>query len=152
MNKQAPDFTLKNTENKEVSLSDFKGKQNVVLLFFPLAFSGVCTKELCTTRDNLKIYQALNAEIIAISIDSTYALKAFKESQSYNFTLLSDFNKEVSKAYNAYYETFHGMNGVSKRSAFVINKKGEIVYTEILDDSSQIPDFDKIQEALAAVQ
>lgn len=152
MNKPAPDFTLKNTENKEISLSDFKGKQNVVLLFFPLAFSGVCTKELCSTRDNLKMYQALNAEIIAISIDSTYALKAFKESQNYNFTLLSDFNKEVSKAYNAYYETFHGMNGVSKRSAFVINKKGEIVYSEILDDSSQIPDFDKIQETLAALQ
>lgn len=152
MNKPAPDFTLKNTENKEISLSDFKGEQNVVLLFFPLAFSGVCTKELCSTRDNLKIYQALNAEIIAISIDSTYALKAFKESQNYNFTLLSDFNKEVSKAYNAYYETFHGMNGVSKRSAFVIDKKGEIVYSEILDDSSQIPDFDKIQEALAALQ
>lgn len=147
-NSLAPDFTLKDTNNNDVTLSDFTGKKNVVLLFFPLAFSSVCTKELCSTRDNMKMYQSLDAEVIGISVDSHYSLKAFKEAQNYNFTLLSDFNKEVSRKYNSLYDEFHGMNGVSKRAAFVINKDRKIVHSEILENASQIPDLDKVQEVL----
>lgn len=146
---KAPEFTLKDTSLKDVSLSDFTGKRNVVLLFFPLAFSGVCTKELCTTRDNLKIYNSLNSEVIGISVDSTFALKAYKEAFNLNFTLLSDFNKEVSRKYDTLYEDYFGMKGVSKRSAFVIDKEGRIVHQEILEDSDKIPDLPKIQEVLA---
>ena len=147
----APDFTLKDTNKNDVSLSDFTGKSNVVLLFFPFAFSSVCTKELCSTRDNMKMYQSLDAEIIAVSVDSHYSLKAFKEAQNYNFMLLSDFNKEVSKDYNALYEDFHGLHGVSKRAAFVIDKNRNIVHSEILEDASQMPDLQKLQEVLATL-
>lgn len=147
--KKAPDFTLKNTNKKDVTLSDFQDEKNVVLFFFPFAFSSVCTKELCSTRDNMKMFEALNSEVLGISVDSTYALKAFKEAQNLNFTLLSDFNKKVSRDYEAFYENFNGMNGVAKRAAFVINKKREIVHSEILEDASQIPDLEKIQKVLA---
>lgn len=145
----APDFTLQDTNGKNVSLSDFKGKKNVVLIFFPLAFSGVCTKELCSTRDNLKIYSSLDAEVIGISVDSFFTLKAFKDSNNLNFSLLSDFNKEVNKKYDTLYEDFFGMKGVSKRSVFVIDKEGRVAYKEILEDSDKLPKFDKVQEALA---
>ena len=90
----APDFKLFNTEKKEVSLLDYKGK-NLVILFFPLAFTGVCTAELCNIRDNYNVYKSLNAEVIGVSIDSLFSLGKFKAEQSYNFDLLSDFNKEV---------------------------------------------------------
>lgn len=149
--KIAENFTLQDTNGQRVSLSDYKGQKNVVLIFFPLAFSGVCTKELCLTRDNLKIYNSLDAEVIAISVDSFFTLKAFKESNNLNFSLLSDFNKEVSSKYDSLYDDFFGMKGVSKRSAFVIDKEGGVVYQEILDDSDQIPQFDKIQEVLASL-
>jgi peroxiredoxin len=147
----APDFTLKNTNNEDVTLSDFKGEKNVVLLFFPLAFSKVCTKELCSTRDNLKIYNSLNSEVLAISIDSFFTLKAFKEANNLNFTLLSDFNKEVSANYNSLYDDYFGMKGVSKRSVFVIDKEGRIVHSEILEDSGKIPNLSKVQEILAGL-
>ncbi|MBD3615756.1 MAG: peroxiredoxin [Gracilimonas sp.] len=149
--KIAPDFTLKDTHNKDVILSEYIGKKNVVLLFFPLAFSGVCTKELCSTRDNLKIYDSLNTEVFGISIDSFFTLRAFKEANNLNFKLLSDFNKEVSKEYDALYENYYGMKGVSKRSVFVIDKKGRITYQEILEDSDKLPDFNKVQQALADI-
>lgn len=148
MNK-APEFTLQNTDGENVSLEDYKAQQNVVLLFFPLAFSGVCTKELCSTRDNLKIYESLDAKVIGISIDSFFALKAFKEANNLNFSLLSDFNKEVSRKYDSLYDDFYGMKGVSKRSVFLIDKEGRIAYQEILDDADKIPQFDKVQETLA---
>ncbi|MAO64716.1 MAG: peroxiredoxin [Balneola sp.] len=150
--KKAPEFTLLNTNGKKVSLNDIKGNQNIVLLFFPLAFSGVCTKELCSTRDNMKIYESLDAEVIGISVDSFFTLKAFKEANNLNFSLLSDFNKEVSKKYDTFYEDYFGMKGVSKRSAFVIDKNGEIVHSEILEDSDKIPDLNKVQEVLAGLQ
>lgn len=148
----APDFTLKDTDNKDVSLSDFKGDKNVVLLFFPLAFSGVCTKELCSTRDNLKIYNSLEAEVLGISADSFFTLKAFKEANNLNFSLLSDFNKEVSKKYDSFYEDYYGMKGVPKRSVFVIDKKGTIAHQEILEDSDKLPDLNKVQEVLANLE
>ncbi|GAB5408857.1 MAG: peroxiredoxin [Balneolaceae bacterium] len=145
---KAPDFRLQNTEKEFVQLSDYKGKKNVLLLFYPLAFSGVCTTELCSTRDNLKIYESFDAEVLAISIDSFFVQKAFKDSQNLNFQLLSDFNKEASSLYGVLYEDFFGMKGVSKRSAFIIDKEGIVRYAEVLEDSSRVPNFDKIQSTL----
>jgi peroxiredoxin len=146
--KPAPDFKLFNTEKKEISLSDYRGK-NLVILFFPLAFTGVCTAELCNIRDNYNIYTSLNAEVIGISIDSLFSLERFKKEQNYNFDLLSDFNKTTAKAYDSLYETFgFGMIGVTKRSAFVIDKQGAIQYAEILEDAGKQPDFDTIKATL----
>jgi peroxiredoxin len=144
----APTFTLFSSDKKPVSLSDYTGK-NVVLLFFPLAFTSVCTAELCEMRDNLHTYAALNAEILAISVDSPFTLAKFKEEQNLNFPLLSDFNKDVSEAYGAIYETF-GMNmkGVSKRAAFVIDENGLIKYAEVLENAGNVPDFNAVQSAL----
>lgn len=150
MNK-AQDFSLQDTNGQKVSLSNFEGSKNVVLIFFPLAFSGVCTKELCSIRDNLKIYDSLDAEVIGISVDSFFTLRAYKESNNLNFSLLSDFNKEVSKKYDTMYEDYYGMKGVPKRSVFVINKEGRVVYQEILEDSDEMPQFDKVQEVLAGL-
>jgi len=147
-NTLAPDFTLQNTNGDEISLSSFKGDKNVVLLFFPLAFTGTCTEELCTTRDNMKLYDSLDAEVIAISVDSFFTLNEFKKNQNLNFTLLSDFNREVAEKYNVLYDDFFGMEGVAKRSAFVIDKEGAIQYQEILEDAGELPDFKKIQETL----
>jgi glutaredoxin-dependent peroxiredoxin len=148
----APDFSLYNTEKKEVKLSDQKG-QNVVLLFFPLAFTSVCTAELCDVRDNLKIYESLNAKPFGISVDSLHTLKKFKEEQHLNFDLLSDFNKEVSNMYGALYETFgYGMRGVSKRAAFVIDENGIVQYVEVLENAGLQPNFGAIKETLTAIQ
>ena len=147
----APNFRLQNTDREFVELNDYKGSKNVLLLFYPLAFSSVCTKELCSTRDNMKIYDSLDAEVLGISIDSFHVQKAFKESQNLNFKLLSDFNKEASEAYGVLYDDFFGMKGVSKRSAFLIDKEGKIKYAEVLEDASKIPDFGKIQEALSDI-
>ena len=146
----APDFCLKDSDMKDVKLSDYRGR-NVVLLFFPLAFTGVCTKELCSIRDEFQEYQNLDAEILAISIDSPFTLARFKSEQHYNFPLLSDFNKEVSKTYNAYYNSFMEMNGVAKRAAFVIDKNGIIRYAEILEDAHELPDFKKVKETLQSL-
>ncbi|MCH8567736.1 MAG: peroxiredoxin [Balneolales bacterium] len=145
----APDFTLKNTNGVDVNLSSFKGNKKVVLLFFPLAYTGVCTTELCTIRDSMKQYEDLNAEVLAVSVDSFFTLKEFKQAQNLNFQLLSDFNKEVAHAYDCLYEEFFGMKGVAKRSAFVIDEKGIVKYTEVLEKASDLPDFDKIKAALA---
>ena len=147
---QAPDFTLYSDEKKEVSLSDYRGKK-VVLLFFPLAFTGVCTEELCTMRDGITDYQNLNAQVLAISVDSPFTLEKFKNEQNLNFPLLSDFNKEVSRAYGSLYEDFvFGMHGVSKRSAFVIDETGKIQHAEVLENAGNMPDFERVKGALAA--
>jgi glutaredoxin-dependent peroxiredoxin len=148
LHKTAPDFKLFNTQKKEVSLFEQRGK-NVVLLFFPFAFSGTCTKELCHTRDNIAVFNSLNAEVFGISTDAVFALIRYKEEQQLNFELLSDFNKDVSAAYNSLYETFiFGTKGVSMRSAFVIDKNGVIQHEEILENASTIPDFKKIEDCL----
>jgi peroxiredoxin len=147
-NKKAPDFTLQNTEGQEVTLSELIEVEQVVLLFFPLAFSPTCTDEMCTMRDNMKLYNSLGAKVIGISVDSFFTLKAFKRAENINFMLLSDFNKEVSGRYGALYENFLGMNGVSKRAAFVVDNSGNITYSEILEDASKLPNFYSIQEAL----
>ncbi|MDZ7660217.1 peroxiredoxin [Fodinibius sp.] len=145
---KAPDFTLQNTKGKTVTLSDFQGQANVVLLFFPLAFSSTCTNELCTARDNMKLYDSLEAKVIGLSIDSFFCLREFKKSENINFTLLSDFNKKVSAKYNVLYDDYYGMKGVSKRASFVIDKQGTIRFREILEDSGELPDFKAIQETL----
>src|SRR3954466_4868132 len=138
---KAPDFTLYDSEKNKVHLSDYRGK-NVLLLFFPLAFTSVCTAELCDMRDNLGKYEQLNVQPLGISVDSLYSLKKFKEEQGLNFPLLSDFNKEVSELYGSLYETFsYGMKGVSKRSAFLIDQEGIIQYAEVLENASLQPDF-----------
>ena len=146
---KAPDFTLFNTEKQPVTLSEQKGK-NVLLLFFPLAFTSVCTKELCAIRDNMSLYNNANAAVFGISVDSLFTLARFKEEQNYNFPLLSDFNKEVSKAYGSLYEKFgFEMLGVSKRSAFLIDKEGTVQYAEVLENAGDVPDFAAIEAKLA---
>jgi peroxiredoxin len=145
----APEFSLYNSEKNKVSLSDYKGK-NVLLLFFPLAFTGTCTKELCGVRDNISLYNNNNAEVLGISVDSLYTLAKYKEEQQLNFSLLSDFNKEVSAAYGSLYTIWgFNMQGVSKRSAFVIDKAGIIRYAEVLENASDIPDFAAIHKILS---
>lgn len=149
--KPAPDFKLFNTEKKEISLADYKGK-NLVVLFFPLAFTGVCTDELCYVRDNYTVYNSLNAEVVGISVDSLFSLAKYKEEQKYNFNLLSDFNKVTSGAYGSLYETFaFGMKGVGKRSAFVIDKNGVLQYAEVLEDAGKLPNFDAIKACLEKI-
>ncbi|MFM2203391.1 MAG: hypothetical protein RLZZ605_355 [Bacteroidota bacterium] len=151
LGQQAPNFTLRDTEKNEVSLSQYAGKK-VVLVFFPLAFTGVCTTELCSLRDSIATYNQLNAEVIGISVDSLFTLDKFKKEQSLNFTLLSDFNKEVSTAYGCLYENFVlDMKGVSKRSAFVIDAQGAVQYAEVLESAGDLPNFEAIQACLASL-
>jgi peroxiredoxin len=148
---KAPEFTLHNTEKNKVSLSDFKSK-NVVLLFFPLAFTGICTNEMCSMRDNMAAYNNLNAEVIGISVDSLFVLDRFKKEHNLDFALLSDFNKEVAKDYGCLYDTFvFDMHGVAKRSAFVIDKDGILQYAEVLESAGDLPDFNAIQECLKSL-
>lgn len=148
---KAPDFTLKNTKGEQVSLREYQGNQNVVPLFFPLAFSSVCTDELCHMRDNLKDFEKLDAEVLGISVDSFYALREFKKQQNLNFPLLSDFNKEACSSFGAMHEELFGYKGVAKRSAFVVDKQGKIAYAEVLDDPGSLPDFGEIQNTLKSL-
>jgi len=147
----APEFILHDTEKKIVTLAEFKGN-NVLLLFFPLAFTGVCTKELCSVRDNIAAYNNVNAKVFGISVDSPQTLARFKEEQHLNFPLLSDFNKEASIVYGCLYDAFIGwMKGVSKRSAFIIDKEGIIQYAEVLENAGDLPDFEKISKTLSSL-
>ena len=143
---KAPDFTLYDSDKNKVSLSDFKGNKNILLLFFPLAFTGTCTDELCAVRDDISRYADANAQVLGISVDSVFTLAKYKEEQSYNFPLLSDFNKEVSKTYQTIYESFTPMNmqGVGKRSAFIIDKDGIVKYAEVLESAGDLPNFKAI--------
>ena len=149
---KAPEFGLYNTEKTKVTLSENLGKP-VLLLFFPFAFTSVCTAELCEVRDNLAFYNNLNATVFGISVDSPFTLGKFKEEQKLNFHLLSDFNKEVSAAYGALYESFAlGLVGVSKRSAFIIDKAGIIQYAEVLENAGEQPNFEAIKETLKSLE
>jgi peroxiredoxin len=148
---EAPAFSLVDTEKNKVSLADRKGK-NVLLLFFPLAFTGVCSKELCLVRDNIAVYNNANAQVFGISVDAPPTLAKFKADQGINFPLLSDFNREASAAYGALYEAFAGwMKGVSKRSAFIVDGDGVVRYAEVLENASELPDFEEIQRVLQAL-
>lgn len=138
---KAPDFTLFSSDLKEVKLSDFAGKK-VIIHFFPMAFTGVCTTQLCTMRDNFGFYEGLGAQVLGISVDSPFTLAKFKEENNYQFPLLSDFNKEVSQAYGAYYNEFvFNLKGVAKRAAFVLDNDHKIIYAEVLESAGDLPDF-----------
>ena len=140
----APDFTLYDSEKNKVTLSDLKG-HNVLLLFFPLAFTSTCTAELCAIRDNMSFYNNVDAKVFGISVDSLHTLAKYKAEQNLNFSLLSDFNKDVSSLYGSLYEMFgYNMKGVSKRSAFVIDMNGIVRYAEVLDNASEQPNFKNI--------
>ena len=139
---KAPDAELVDTERKQVKISDFKGK-TTVLLFYPGAFSGTCTKELCTFRDSLAKFNEINANVVGISVDSPFANKAFKEQNKLGFPLLSDYAKAALKAYNAWHEDFAGIKGytAAKRSVFVLDKDLTVRYKWISDIPSKEPDY-----------
>ncbi len=148
---KAPDFTLK-TKNAEglqdVTLSDNFGKKKTVLLFFPLAFTSVCMQEMCDVSAGIAAYNDLNATVYGISIDSPFAQEQMAKVDKLQFPLLSDFNKEVSEAYDVLYADLLGFKGVSKRSAFVIDETGVILYSESSEDPHDLPNFDAIKAAL----
>lgn len=148
----APEFALYNTDKKLVKLSELRGK-NVLLLFVPYAFTGTCTKELCTVRDDISYYDKMNATVFGIAVDTPYSLAKWKEEQKLNMDLLSDFNKEAMTAYDTKYESFGAMQfrGVAKRSAFVIDRNGILRYAEVLENAGDIPDFGKIKACLELV-
>ena len=149
---EAPDFTLYDSGKNKVTLSDLKG-HNVLLLFFPLAFTSTCTAELCSIRDNISFYNKVNANVIGISVDSLHTLAKYKADQNLNFSLLSDFNKEVSSLYGSLYEMFgYNMKGVSKRSAFVIDKDRIVRYAEVLENASEQPNFRNITLTLEGLK
>ena len=149
---KAPFFKLFNSTKKEIALDTFKGK-TLVIHFFPLAFTGTCTKQLCTLRDDFSFYTNLNVDVVGISVDSLFVLNKFREEQQLTFDLLSDFNKEASLAYGALYDEFiFGMKGVSKRAAFVIDKNGIIQYSEVLETAGDLPNFEAIKEVLKAIK
>jgi peroxiredoxin len=145
---KAPDFTLTNQDRQPVKLSEQRGKP-VVLAFFPAAFSSVCTKELCTFRDSMAQLNAAHAQVYGISVDTFFTLKAFHDSQQYNFPLLSDFNKQAIRDYGVFNEDMIGLKGIAKRAVFVIDKDGVVRYKEVLEDARNEPDYAK---ALSAVK
>lgn len=148
---KAPDFTLFDSDKNEVTLSEQQG-ENVVLLFYPLAFTGTCTKEVCMVRDSMNVYNDSNAKVYGISIDNVFIQDKFKNEHGLQFPLLSDFNKNTIKDYGIVHDTFaFGMKEVGKRSAFVIDKEGTVQYAEVLDDPTQLPNFEAIQETLKSL-
>ena len=146
---QAPDFTLPHQPGQDpVRLSDYRGSKNVVLLFFPLAWSPVCTTELSTTRDNYSQFADLDAEVLGISVDSPFVLQAWASEQGFQFPLLSDFNKQVSKDYGVLYEDLLGLQGVSMRAAFVLDKGATVRYAEVCPSPKDLPDLEAIRSTL----
>ena len=147
---KAPDFTLMNQERQPVKLSEQQGRP-VVLAFFPAAFSSVCTKELCTFRDRLARLNETPAQVFGISVDTFFALKAFRDQQGYTFPLLSDFNKEAIRDYGVVNQDMIGLKGIAKRAVFVIDKDGVVRHREVLEDARNEPDYDAVFRAVAAV-
>ena len=148
---EAPEFALYDTHKQKVSLSSYRGK-NVILLFFPFAFSSVCTRQMCEMGENYSYYQKLNAEVIGISVDSLFTNKQFRDEHKLSFPLLSDFNKEIAPLYDSLAETFaFEYRGVSKRASFVIDRRGKIVYMEILKSPGDYPDMQKLKEVAATL-
>ena len=148
---QAPDFTLKGTAGDEpVTLSSYQGEKNVVLLFFPLAWTSVCSTEMCSIRDNYSQYQNLDAEVLGISVDSPFALAAWAKEEGFNFPLLSDFNRQAATDFGVLYEDLMGLKGVAKRAAFVVDKSGKLSHVEVCESAGDLPDFEKIRAALGS--
>ena len=148
---KAPDFTLKSKTpaDAEVKLSNNHGKKNTVLLFFPLAFTSVCTKEMCDVTSGLGAYSSLNADIIGISVDSPFAQAAWAKQEKIGITLASDLNKTVIKAYDVVFPMLAGVGDTAARSAFVIDKHGLVQYSEQTPTSKDLPNFEAIKGALA---
>ena len=157
---KAPDFELssKTAEGpKRIKLGSNFGKKNTVLLFFPMAFTGVCTKEMCEVSQGMNAYTGLNAEVLGISGDNPFAQAAWAEKEKISVPLLADYEHKVAQAYGIAYDSFLpqknlGMAGVAKRSAFIIDKQGVIRYAESSDDPAQLPNFEKIKAALATLK
>jgi peroxiredoxin len=140
---RAPDFTLTSHERQPMTLSALRGRPTVVA-FFPAAFSSVCTKELCTLRDSIAQLNRANAQVLGISVDTPFALKAFHTEQRLSFPLLSDFNKQVILEYGVFNEDMIGLKGISKRAVFVLDKDGVVRHREVLDDARNEPDYEKV--------
>jgi peroxiredoxin len=149
---KAPDFTLPNQDRQPVTLREETANAPVVLAFFPAAFSSVCTKELCTFRDQLGPMNHLaKARVLGISVDTPFALKAFANAERLQFPLLSDFNKETIRAYDVVNPDMIGLKGISKRAVFIIDRDGTVRYKEVLDDARNEPNYDKLNGALAVL-
>lgn len=151
---KAPDFALKRKTADglaDVSLSDYAGKKNVVLLFFPLVYTSVCTDEMCSVSNGLDQYEAMDAQVLGLSVDSPFAQEAWAKDNNILIPLLSDFNKDVSAAYGAQYEDLLGFQGVAKRSAFVVDKDGIVRYASVSDDAKVLPDFEAIKKCLESL-
>ena len=149
---QAPDFTLKSKTADglvDVKLSENFGKKNTVLLFFPLAFTGVCTTELCDITAGLSQYTGLNADVIGVSVDSPFALEAWAQKEKIGITLASDLNKEVIKKYDVVFPMLAGVGDTAARAAFVVDKAGVVQYAEQTPTPKDLPDFNAVKETLA---
>jgi peroxiredoxin len=145
---KAPLFRLYNTERKEISSTDFAGKA-IILHFFPAAFTGTCTEQVCTNRDDLSFYNDLGAVVFGISVDMPFSLKIFKEKHNLNFDLLSDFNKVTIHEYDLYHCNFScGIRGVAKRGVVVIDKNGVVAYSEETANPGTQVNFAALKEAL----
>lgn len=157
---KAPDFTLstKTPEGpKQIKLSDQLGKANTLLLFFPMAFTGTCTTEMCGVSLDLSAYGSLNANVYGISGDNPFAQEAWAQKEKITVTLLSDYEHKVAQAYGVAYDSFLpqmnlGMGGVPKRAVFIIDRQGVIQYAECNDDARALPNFDKIKTKLAELK
>lgn len=152
LGQKAPDFKLPDIDKNFHSLEEFKGK-NVVLFFFPAAWTGVCTKEMCAVQENYNEYNVTNTLTVGISTDTIFALKRFKEDYKLdNILLLSDFNKDAIKAYDVVFDNFSvGYNGVARRSTFLIDKQGTLRYSEMLNSPGDFPDMDALQKAIQSL-
>lgn len=146
---QAPDFTLPNQDRTPVTLSEQLKKGPVVLAFFPAAFSGTCTKEMCTFRDSTSELNRLSANVIGVSTDTFFALKAWADAQHFTFPLLSDYNKTVIAEYGVVNPDMIGLKNIAKRAVFVIDRSGTVIHREILDDARNEPNYGKVTKALA---
>jgi peroxiredoxin len=147
----APDFTLTNQDRTPVTLSEELKKGPVVLAFFPAAFSGTCTKEMCTFRDSMSQLNGMSANVLGISTDTFFSLKAWAEDERLTFPLLSDYNKTVINEYGVVNPDMIGLKNIAKRATFVIDRGGTIRYREVLDDARNEPDYGKITQALSAL-
>ena len=145
---KAPDFTLPDQDRQPVTLSERLVKGPVVLAFFPAAFSGVCTTEMCTFRDSMAELRNVSAQVLGISVDSFFALKAWADAQHLNFPLLSDFNREVIRKYGVVNPDMIGLKDIAKRAVFVLDRKGIVRHSEVLDDARNEPDYGKVKKAL----
>ena len=149
---KAPDFTLVNQDREAVKLSDQIGSGNIVLAFFPGAFSGVCTKEMCTLRDSMSQLNGLGAKVYGVSTDTFFTLKAWGDQQKLGFPLLSDYNKDAIKAYDVVNPDMIGLKNIARRAVIVIDKAGVIRYREALDDARNEPDYEKLKQALTQLR